>query len=276
MPSADDEALSGIEGSSSTGSSYAASDEPWVYYGERTIKIGGSARPGVGIWRPDAPVGQLPGRGGSTRKETQKKSLSEALSEFYSWTDEERFKWGDYLVSLGLLDAESAHDFTTLKEAWTESVQEAANYYTLGKRKVTPWETAKILASESKAAKAKGPHSEVTTGTSVDLTNPTEAKALVNDALARALGRAATREELDTFRGVLNAAEKANPVTTTQTTNYDAEGDATSGSSTSTGGVDRNQVLLDQAMKKPEYGAYQAATTYMSALLSAVQSPVNA
>jgi hypothetical protein len=62
---------------------------------------------------------------------------------------------------------------------------------------------------------------------------------------------------------------QGNPVGVTQSSTR------TSTSSTSTGGVSREQFAAEFARSAPDWAEYQAATTYMNALFDAIQSPVN-
>lgn len=276
-------------GSPSSGSGGSSSSEPDVFW--RTVG-GAAGRPttkrGPLLPRantaPDSirvgPAGGIIPGGKVTRGFTpsqiidERKSLTEAIGEFYKWTDAERFKWGDHLVKLGLIDADKARDYTTLRNMWTDVVNETANFTTAGHR-YDPWKVAEIMAGDAATAGPKGPTTTTSRSKNVDLTSAAGAKGIINDALSKQLGRAATATELEEFRRVLNSAETANPNITDTTTTVDAEGNSSTSSTTSSGGLDRAQVLQDQAMLKPEYGAYQAATTYMSALMSAIQSPVS-
>jgi hypothetical protein len=202
-----------------------------------------------------------------------------ARNLIYAWYGTDKFsQWAQTLMSLGIIGEDEQSDIQALSAVWNDAVDLSIAMSVNG-RKVSPWDAVKALA-ESKSYKAAGGGSftgtRTSTSTSIDLTDPATAKAIVNDALSQRLGRAATEEELATLRGVLNAAERAAPTVTTSSTTYQ-DGDAVSQSSTTSGGLTgagRQQLILDEAMQKPEYGAYQAATTYFNALMQAVQSPV--
>lgn len=209
---------------------------------------------------------------------------SQAIQTFYSWSDAERAKWAQHLLRLGLIEADEVTDYHLLEKWWKQIVDDTANLTMAGK-KLTPFQVATLIAGgeEGAAARRAGaaarqPFSgtKTQTSTSVDLTDPTTARVLVNSVLKEALGRAANPEEVAAFTATLNAAERNNPVRTTTNSTYQAD-ELVSQSSKSEGGLSgaaREQVVMDQAMKKPEYGAYQAATYYFNALASAIQSPV--
>ncbi len=205
--------------------------------------------------------------------------LSQAQMYFYNWSPEYRNGWGDYLASIGYpgVTDENKHDYNTLKTVWNDVLSESVNFTATG-RSLDPNEIAKLIAGDGKANAKTAPFtgSKTTTSRSVDLTDPATAKAMVESVMAQALGRAPNPDELTAFRQTLSAAEQANPTTTTTTTQYQADQptgqtSTTSGGLTSTGA---QQLLRDQAIKKPEYGAYQAAATLMGWLGQAISSPV--
>lgn len=75
--------------------------------------------------------------------------------------------------------------------------------------------------------------------TTVSISSPTEAAAYINTAFRTLLGRYATPEEITELVPKLNAAEKKNPSRTVN--------------GVSTGGLNRDQFLLDIVTKRPEY-----------------------
>lgn len=196
-------------------------------------------------------------------------------------------RWGQHLLNLGLIDPGDETSFEILDEAWRDAVELASRFPP--SKRITPFEAARLMAKTGGAAARSGGRSGSRYGTAreaaftgartvtsrqqnVDLTDPKTAKAIANDALSQYLGRAATDEEITAFTASINAAERANPTVTdtTTTANY-VDGEQTSQSSTSTTsggltGAARNQIVADEAMQKPEYGAYQAASTYWNVL----------
>lgn len=204
-------------------------------------------------------------------------SQDQAILEFYEWSDERRAQWGQYLVGLGLIGEDEASDFSVLRDNWEALVGEAANFAAVGKQ-VSPHEAAKLVALGRPGPGAGGipDGTRTSTSTQVDLTDPQTARALVNEVLASQLGREATPDEVAEFTRVLNAAERANPVSTSTTTQYE-DGAAASQSSVTSGGLGAagaQQLLVDQARATPNYAEYQAASTFMNLLMGAVQAPV--
>ena len=263
-------------GTTAGSGSQSASVEPRVFWKQGpTVSTGNQrvVRPGQIALSETAP-------GGVVRKD-EYKSLSEAQGEFYRWSEDDRRKWGQHLLALGLIDEGEENDYNTLRDMWMDVVSEAANFTTAGKQ-VDPWKVATLIAGDTSSGGAAGRSKGFTgsksqTRRSVDLTDPSTAKALVNDVLSRQLGRAATDAEVEEFRNVLNAAERANPTVTSSTTTYQ-NGDAVSQSSTTSGGLGSagaQQVVEDAVSVLPERQSYQAAATYFNALLGSLGSPVS-
>jgi hypothetical protein len=208
-------------------------------------------------------------------------TASSTKAMFYQWTDAERNKWGDHLVAVGLIAPEDSRNWDVLRKMWEGVVDETANATTAG-QKIDPWAMTDKIAGvgngggkQQEAAKFTGAKTQ--TSTSTVLTDPATAKALIDNTLRDALGRRATDAELASFTATLNNAEKSHPTSTTTTANI-VNDETKSQTSSTTGGLDsagKSQVLLDEAMKKPDYGAYQASAYYMNALTSAIQSPVH-
>jgi hypothetical protein len=314
---ADDQILNFINGylGSSTGGAASAasppgaSDEPdSVFFGTR------KGKPVTGRFFNE------PGMPKVTReRETEEddvKSVAEAMAMFYE-DDFDLNRLGELAEQYGL-KAETLDD---LADVWESAVQYSARKYASGS-KATPWDMIPLMAgawrgdgSLADRSRALGEalneprtitqtaHTAgrriVETATQVDISNPEQSRALVQNVLSQALGRWATGAELEEFVGSLNAYQRENPTVTTRTTDVAPEtrtqtttesADGTSQSSeTSVQGGESNtstttqqgataegaqQLLMEQAMESPDYGAYQAATTYMDALLGALAAPV--
>lgn len=99
----------------------------------------------------------------------------------------------------------------------------------------------------------------------IQLTNPDQAKQLINSAMAGLLGRRATNDEYKKFLKTLNSAERSNPMVTS------VEGDTV----TVTGGTSAAQIAEDFVSSRPDYAEFQAATGLMDAFISALDDPVS-
>lgn len=210
----------------------------------------------------------------STPKSTTTKTGDEAALAFFEWDTTQRRKWGEYLVSIGWLEDDEVNDFAKLKQAWDTSVAIGVEFNKAGKHKVNPWQAAAMYTGEDGAGKTKASRTRTYTQKSVDLTTAEGAKALLDNAMAKYLGRAANAEEVTAFLGKLNEAQRANPLTSTTTTTTDKDGVATSSTQQSGGGVVADEFAKGQVMKLPEHTAYQAGVTYANALFDAIRSPV--
>lgn len=118
-----------------------------------------------------------------------------------------------------------------------------------------------------------GPKFKTTTDTRVDFTDPETAKALTSAIFQQLVGRDPGAGELGQFAAALSKAESAAPTTQTTTSEYNSLGEVVSQKSTTAGGMTeagRQQLLKDKLKENPEYGAFQAATTYANATKKAI------
>jgi hypothetical protein len=199
------------------------------------------------------------------------KSVTDMSNEYYKWSDDQRqqFRSKLALIDKGALTAPDS----TIAQAWGDYVQQSANYLA-GGMTVTPLDilAKDISAKSGPAASLAGTKTQTTSDTS--LTSRVDANAIFKSAAQSLLGRAPTADESAQFASLLNSQESANPTQATITTTTDSLGNTTNTSRNTTGGVSSAaaQLLAQQeAEKNPEYGAYQAATTYMGALVNAVK-----
>lgn len=296
-------------GPASAGSLPGAQSEP------DSVFFGRGPRRMTPVWGGNEAL--LPGKSRlkSDEEEDDVRSIQEAMALFYeddfdlNRLSEEAEKYG--------LKAESLDD---LLNVWESAVTYSANKYAAGSKK-TPWEMIPLMAgawrgdgspSDRSRALAQALNEPRTmtqtahtagrtiteTATQVDISNPEQSRALVQNVLSQALGRWATGAELEEFVGTLNAYQRNNPSTSTRTTTVAPETrtqtttespDGSQSSSTSVQGGESNssttnqqgataeggqQLLLENAMESPDYGAYQAATTYYQALLGVLDAPV--
>lgn len=110
-----------------------------------------------------------------------------------------------------------------------------------------------------------------TTTRSVTLTNESTARGLLNQTLARFLGRTSTAEEQAKFLKALNVEEKANPTRTNQS-GFTSGGNTTQNINTS-GGYSREDFADRFAKSQEGYAEYQTATTYLDAFIEALENP---
>lgn len=99
------------------------------------------------------------------------------------------------------------------------------------------------------------------TNTYYQYTPEKDANRVVQDALQAYLGRSASADELKTFRDALRTEQEENPSVV-----YD-DG---AGTQTRTGGLDAQNFAAEWAKSQPEFGNYQAATTFVDGFLKAI------
>jgi len=197
-------------------------------------------------------------------------NVTDAANQYYKWSPQEQnqFRAKMSLVSSSYLGAADAD----LANAWAGLVNQSAAYHAAGTN-ITPWDilSKDVSNLSGSASKARTVNRTVN---QVNLTNKVDAQAIFFQAAQQLLGRAPNDSEVSNFQSFLNAKEKANPIVSNIQTTYDASGQVIGTDTTkSSGGVSSdaaNFAAMQQAEKSPEYGAYQAATTYMNALKSAI------
>ena len=292
-----DDTMSAVAAAATTATT-AQADDPQVYMGslgpEQISVTATTSRPLTPAEvRRSGPIGmdttlRPPKRTSNTHSAVRYpddiRTVDEVKGQVLAWHGTSEFdRWGKRLLGLGLIDAGDETSVEILDAVWQDAVDLSARFLAAGK-KVTPWKAAELLSQGAGAGNGSryGSSGGAFTGNrsstsrSVDLTDPATAKAITNDSLSQALGRAARPEELAQFLQVINSAERANPTVTSSNTRYD-KGEAVSQSSTTSGGLTsagRSQMVTDRAQALPEYGAFQAASTYYNALVSALDSPV--
>lgn len=196
------------------------------------------------------------------------KSVQDMTNEFYGWDDKQKAEFRNRLGMLNKNFLTATDD--DLARAWGQYVQQSANYLSAGQN-LTPWDIfSKDLASR---AGDTGPQTRTTKTVDTSLTSRVDSDAVFKSAAQSLLGRAPTDAEYAKFYSTLNSQERANPTVATTTTTTDAEGNVTNSQRTSEGGIGAGgaQLLAQRAAEQnPEYGAYQAATTYYNAMMQTI------
>lgn len=197
------------------------------------------------------------------------RNVTDFIKDYYRWPEEEQMKFRNQLALLDKSALTATDD--QIAQAWGSYVQQSANALDAG-RSLTPWDIlAKDIAVRGKAASLAGTKTRTTSDTS--LTSQADAAAIFRTAAQSLLGRGPTTEEINQFRANLNAQERANPVTSTITTTTNEQGEVTNESRTSQGGISAAaaaDIAKEKAKLNPEYGAYQAATTYHNAMMQLI------
>lgn len=239
-----------------------STSNPWLFIGNGQ----GREKPfAVGTIRAAGEIPSEPGKGDFL-------PLTEMQNLFWNFRPEDKAALDGYIAKKGG-DAAKMSSLEKWK-VWTNIVETAAQYQNAGKN-FSPWAVMFLEMYDAEQTKKKSLAGTTTaTSTAVDLSTRDGAKAILWQASRTLLGRAPTDDEVDRFFGSVNQLERANPSVTTTTTTTDEEGRVVSQDSTRTGGVEegaRAVIAQEGAMANPEYGAYQAATTYYDALMQAIK-----
>jgi hypothetical protein len=183
-----------------------------------------------------------------------------------------------------------------IMDAWKSAVDASIEFSKNSPTRWTPWDVIDsygnskgsmgttvengwvIDIATGKRIGYKGELTKKTKRTEVNLTSPEEVHAIMNQALADALGRAPSDKELATFRASVATMEAQRPqvseVTTQLKPNLETgQLEEVSTSAVSSGGVssgDIQQAAMEAAQRTPEYGKYQSGTTYFDAMMQMI------
>ena len=187
-------------------------------------------------------------------------------------------------------------DRQKIQKNWEDAVDASAKSYSSGYYRLDPFAAIELVGSYK--GQSQLPEISITDTSNIakNLTISTEqqARGALVSASQQLLGRDPTKNEVKLFTRALNAMQRANPETTqtsgqqvsqpvgseivqtgTGSAQLNRGSTSTTSSSVSTGGFDTGQYTQDFAKSAGDYAEYQAETTFMNALLSAIQSPVN-
>lgn len=173
-------------------------------------------------------------------------SVEWAAQQIYSMSQEEYNFLGQMMQIHNQND--TSYDRSAIQYEWINRiVPETVAYNAATNSNVNPFEFAQLRNGDApmpvKDSGGAG-YSRV-----IDLTNPSDAKVLADNALSTYLGRAANEDETEMFLSTLNKVERRNPIVTTP--------------SGRTGGVNTQQVAKEFAQSQEGAAEYLASTKYM-------------
>lgn len=227
--------------------------------------------------------------------ETGDMTYAEAKALPMRWMNEDKGKL-EKLVNTGILRKvpgfKAGMGLPEIMSAWDTLLQQAWSMNTSGvKNNGKPWTPEDILntysnegmnygtiksgdwiidARTGERIKYVGPKSKTTTESRINLSSPEEVRALTTQMLTELLGRAPNDEEMGKYRASINGYENANPQTATTTQTLNDMGEVTNTDTKTSGGASQaalGSLVSEEAKKGPEYGKYQAGTTYFNALM---------
>jgi hypothetical protein len=206
----------------------------------------------------------VPKRG--VRGTSGKVPTQQAYAEFLRFDEEQRERFDSAVERF----TGSRPEGTTAYFRWKEMVDLSGVLSQAYGRDVDPFETAELMAARAPAKPAGGgPTTTVSTTETVDLSNPSSARRLLDNTLGAYLGRLPSQKEYSNFLRVLNSAEEAAPAITQQTSRT-VPGEGTSRVATKIkgeGGVSREQVAAEYVRGREDYAETRLSNTGLSAFL---------
>lgn len=256
-------AAQGVQG----GTAQDRIDSMKIYTGMGTTPIGGlqQSRETAGKGLPDI-------RG--TQKTPNYSTVGIVSTDYFRFDYATRQNFINGLKGLGQ-DVSKMND-ADFASAWRAYTIQAAQQTTNG-RNMTPWDVMALdlLTREKQRQEtvAQGPKTTTAVQTATDLSTQLDAKAILYQASQTLLGRAPTDTETSNFWANLNKQETANPQVTTTTTTTAPTGEVISQNQVREGGMGaeaKQMLVMEEAKRNPEYGAYQVATKFQDALMGLV------
>lgn len=205
---------------------------------------------------------------------TKAQTVTRALNQPYLWDEQELDSAMKRMQDAGL-DVKS---FDDVNNVWQSLVERAAKTYSIsqGEKKVTPWDVLDLIEREDEVANGgEDPDNftHVSTSKSVQDISEGEAWATLQSNLSRMLGRDPSDQEVRDFTHRMNGLAARNPAISRTISTY-KDGRLTN---STTKEVDSGFTADDMAMTSyedaqanPEYGAYQAASTYFNSAIQAL------
>lgn len=241
---------------------------------------------------------KLAGVGGTADTGEQRLVYNDAVMLPLIWARDDPGKLREF-VNKGILSKAPGFDpdmgMPEIMDAWKKAVDASVEFGKSG-AKWTPWDVLDsygnkkgsmgttvqngwvIDLSTGKRIGYKGSLTKKTKRSEVNFTSPEEVHAIMNQALADALGRAPTDNELAQFRASVSSMEASRPAVSEVITQLKpnletGELEEQSSSAVTSGGVsqaDIQQAASQAAQKTPEYGKYQSGTTYFDAMMQMI------
>lgn len=206
---------------------------------------------------------------------TKAQTVARAKGLPYLWEEDEMDAAMKRMQDAGL----NVTDFDSMVLAWDGLVDRASTTYMLseGEKKVTPWDVLDLIQREDEAANGGDdeldPNRSVTK-VSKSIQDITEGQAwsVLQNNLSRMLGRDPSDQEIRDFTHRMNGLAARNPAISKTVQQY-KDGEVVSETSRVDPGFtadDMMQTSYEAAQSDPEYGAFQAASTYFNATQSAL------
>lgn len=195
-----------------------------------------------------------------------------ASSAFLDMSPADQKAFRDKAIAAGLISEKATP--AQIIQAWGNMVDQTDQYNASRDKSqwISPWQLIDKVGPGLAAEKgASFDAFAAKTNTSIKQYSSSDLATSAESILKSELGRSPTQAELAAFTIAVNHASTLNPVTTTQTPlAVDAAGNPTNTMTTTTGGIDPNQVMLDSVRSSPEHATYQAAADLYPAAMKAL------
>lgn len=154
-------------------------------------------------------------------------SVSDAELEYFRFDNEQVNRWEELTTKFVGYTPNPNYQ----QSLWRDAVTYVANYQKATGQAMSPWQYMEAVSERQAAGRTAngaytGPVTTVSRSRDINLTNPSEARAFLDNALGEYLGRLPTDEEYKNFTRALNIQERGAPVITEQTTTVTPQGDA--------------------------------------------------
>jgi len=197
-----------------------------------------------------------------------------AQAEFVRMTPSERALWSQKTVNVkGYKNPTGSQEMST----WNEATRGLAAYQkATGRSDMDIWTYMDLIAAGRSGGSGGGgggapaPPSKVVTK-QIDITNPTEARNMVESAIGGYLGRNPTDYEYKQFLKTIQKADRKNPTISTQKVVSTGAGGGTQKTNVKQeGGVDKAQVAKEYAKGRDDYAETSVETAAAQGFLKLI------
>lgn len=196
-------------------------------------------------------------------------TTDQAKNLVWQFDDEQRKEFDDLIEQGGQKRPDSMESRLYW---WNKMVDYAGTYSSNIGKNVSPFDMAKMWASNAKpyssGGAGGGPSTTVYKDEQVNLTNPSTARSVLDGALGRYLGRMPSQKEYKAFLGALTMAEEAAPTISQRVTrNSGGQNQTVTSKGKSQGGLNAAQFATEYAKGEESYAETQLSTTGLQAFL---------
>jgi hypothetical protein len=141
---------------------------------------------------------------------------------------------------------------------------------------VNPWDLDSFLKDKAEGSASGNNRFSTSTSTSVFQLSEGEARSVLENFYAEAVGRRPSDKEVKAFKVAVDREAAKKPTTNTSRTTYDLEGNARTSSSSKGGFAQADAELLGrgQAEADPRANAFLTSTKYFDAFVGALRGPL--